>query len=132
MTRLAIVIVSFNAREDLASTLAVVDDGAARHPARNRRRRQRLDRWRAGAGPRRFPEVRVIDAGGNLGFARANNLGIRSTSSELVLLLNPDTIAPAGAIDRLVARLDQQPDVAVVGPAPRRRAGARGAVVRPR
>ncbi len=33
-----------------------------------------------------------------------------------MLLLNPDTIVPAGAIDQLVARLDSQPEVAVVGP----------------
>lgn len=30
----------------------------------------------------RWPAVRVIDAGGNLGFARANNLGIAATASE--------------------------------------------------
>ena len=51
----------------------------------------------------RFPSVRVIDAGGNVGFARANNIGIRATSSELVLLLNPDTLAAPGAIDTLAA-----------------------------
>ncbi len=48
------------------------------------------------------PQVRVIDAGGNLGFARANNLGIRATGSELVLLLNPDTVPEPGALDALV------------------------------
>ena len=33
-----------------------------------------------------------------------------------MLLLNLDTVAPAGAIDRLVARLDERPDAAVMGP----------------
>jgi GT2 family glycosyltransferase len=33
-----------------------------------------------------------------------------------VLLLNPDTVVPPGAIDRLVARLDERPDAAVIGP----------------
>jgi GT2 family glycosyltransferase len=33
-----------------------------------------------------------------------------------VLLLNSDTIVPPGAIDRLVAALDREPDVAIVGP----------------
>lgn len=64
----------------------------------------------------RWPGVRVIDAGANLGFARANNLGIRQTFGELVLLLNPDTSIPAHAIDRLVAALDARPDAAVAGP----------------
>jgi len=64
----------------------------------------------------RWPGVRVIDAGANIGFARANNTGIRQTAGELVLLLNPDTVVPAGAIDTLVASLDARPDAAAVGP----------------
>jgi GT2 family glycosyltransferase len=64
----------------------------------------------------RWPAVRVLDAGGNLGFARANNLGIRATESELVLLLNPDTVPAASSIDRLVAVLDAMPQVTVAGP----------------
>ena len=64
----------------------------------------------------RWPGARVIDAGGNLGFAAANNLGIRQTSGELVLLLNPDAIVRPDAIDRLVALLDARQHVALVGP----------------
>ena len=68
------------------------------------------------AAARRWPGVRVIEAGANLGFARANNIGIRATTGANLLLLNSDTIVPAGAIDQLVAALDRHPDVAVVGP----------------
>jgi N-acetylglucosaminyl-diphospho-decaprenol L-rhamnosyltransferase len=64
----------------------------------------------------RWPAVHVLDAGSNLGFAAANNLGIRQTFGELLLLLNPDTIVPPGAIDRLVAVLDRHPEAAAVGP----------------
>lgn len=39
-----------------------------------------------------FPQVKWIQLDENAGFARANNAGIRSSTSELVLLLNPDTI----------------------------------------
>jgi GT2 family glycosyltransferase len=63
-----------------------------------------------------WPGVRLIASPSNLGFAAANNRGIRESSSELVLLLNPDTSVPRGAIDRLVAHLDARPDVAIVGP----------------
>jgi GT2 family glycosyltransferase len=65
---------------------------------------------------KRWSGVRVIDAGGNLGFAAANNLGIRQTFGELILLLNPDTVVQAGAVDTLVAALDATPDAAVAGP----------------
>jgi GT2 family glycosyltransferase len=60
--------------------------------------------------------VRVIDAGGNLGFSRANNLGIRATSGEYVLLLNPDTVVSPGAIPGLVRALTRHPGAAAAGP----------------
>jgi GT2 family glycosyltransferase len=46
-----------------------------------------------------FPDVRWIDMAYNAGFARANNEGIRRAAAEVVLLLNPDTIIPANALD---------------------------------
>jgi N-acetylglucosaminyl-diphospho-decaprenol L-rhamnosyltransferase len=62
-----------------------------------------------------WPNVSVIESGGNLGFARANNLGIRATDSEYVLLINPDTVAPPGAIQTLVRGLASHPDAAIAG-----------------
>lgn len=63
-----------------------------------------------------WPTVLLIESPANLGFAAANNRAIRQSSTELVLLLNPDTIVPTGALDRLVAHLDARRDVAIVGP----------------
>jgi len=40
---------------------------------------------------RDYPEVSLIASPENLGFCRANNLGIARAASELVLVLNPDT-----------------------------------------
>ncbi|HVW06402.1 MAG TPA: glycosyltransferase family 2 protein [Vicinamibacterales bacterium] len=53
-----------------------------------------------------WPSVRVIALDRNAGFAAANNVAIRTCRSPLVLLLNSDTIVPAGAIDRLRERLE--------------------------
>lgn len=53
-----------------------------------------------------WPAVEVAALDANVGFAAANNIGIRRTRAPLVLLLNSDTRVPAGAIDRLVARLE--------------------------
>jgi GT2 family glycosyltransferase len=63
-----------------------------------------------------FPEAEAIAAGGNLGFGRATNLGIRTGKGDYVLTLNPDTRATSGALDRLVAVLDNRPEVAAAGP----------------
>ena len=65
---------------------------------------------------RRWPAVRVIDARGNTGFSRANNIGIRASSGPFVLVLNPDTKVHAGAVMRLLEVLASRPDAAVVGP----------------
>jgi hypothetical protein len=48
----------------------------------------------------KFPEVNWVDMEYNSGFARANNGGIRRASGEVILLLNPDTIIPEGALDK--------------------------------
>jgi GT2 family glycosyltransferase len=64
----------------------------------------------------RFPEIAVHEMGANLGFAAAVNRGIEATSGPFVLLLNPDTVAPAGAIGRMLALLRADPGVAAVGP----------------
>jgi N-acetylglucosaminyl-diphospho-decaprenol L-rhamnosyltransferase len=64
----------------------------------------------------RWSGVRVIEAGRNLGFAAANNLGIRHSSAPLILLLNPDTVVPAGAIDTLIAIMDQRSEIGIAGP----------------
>jgi GT2 family glycosyltransferase len=70
-----------------------------------------------------FPSVRVIDAGSNLGFAKACNLGFRTTSAPLVLFLNPDACVEAGAVEALSAVLSRRPDVGIVGPATRNQDG---------
>lgn len=69
---------------------------------------------------RRFPQARLIVSPANLGFSRGNNLALRAImaegSADEVLLLNNDTIVPAGALDSLVDYLAQHPTVGAVGP----------------
>lgn len=62
-----------------------------------------------------FPEVVIIKSADNLGFARANNLGFRSATGELVLLLNPDTLLKGPAINILVESMRKLPDAGIVG-----------------
>ncbi len=65
---------------------------------------------------REFPGVRVIVNGENLGFARANNQGIRASHGRYVLLLNNDTIAPPAALGGLVAFMETHLEAGAVGP----------------
>ncbi|PQB08263.1 hypothetical protein BST83_14850 [Polaribacter filamentus] len=49
-----------------------------------------------------FPEVKQIESKINLGFGKANNLGVQNASSETILLLNNDTIL----LDNLLPAID--------------------------
>ncbi|HEY8333377.1 MAG TPA: glycosyltransferase family 2 protein [Tardiphaga sp.] len=49
-----------------------------------------------------FPEVELIDAKENLGFARGVNLAATRANAEFLLLLNPDTVVLDRALERLV------------------------------
>ena len=62
------------------------------------------------------PAVQLIEPNANIGFAAANNVGVRATDGELVLLLNPDTLVKPGALDRLCAALASVPAAGVAGP----------------
>ena len=115
MLDLSIIIVSYNARVDLercleslhaappaiAHEIVVVDNQSTDGSAQ---------------AARGWDDVTVIESGANLGFARANNMAIRASSGPFILLLNSDTVVPAGAIDRLVAELRARPDAAIAGP----------------
>jgi GT2 family glycosyltransferase len=63
------------------------------------------------------PWVRLVEAGANLGFGRANNRGIALARTEYVLLLNPDAEVGPGALQQLVDFLDAHPACGIVGPA---------------
>jgi GT2 family glycosyltransferase len=114
--QLSIVIVSFNTRDDLERCLEslttnppavpheiVVVDNASRDGSPD-------------AVTTRWPAIEVLVQSRNLGFAAANNIGIRATTGELVLLLNSDTLVPRGALDALVARLRERTEAGAAGP----------------
>ena len=63
---------------------------------------------------REFPEVRLVRES-NIGFSAANNLVLRETEADAVLLLNPDTEVYAGSLDAALARLDAEPRIGMVG-----------------
>jgi N-acetylglucosaminyl-diphospho-decaprenol L-rhamnosyltransferase len=63
-----------------------------------------------------YPQVKLIRSSENMGFARANNRAVAITASQYWLLLNPDTLVHAAAIDRLLQYLAEHSYVAAVGP----------------
>jgi GT2 family glycosyltransferase len=59
--------------------------------------------------------VEVIETGANLGFGRAANIGLRRTCGDFVLLLNPDTVVPPGALAACVQALTGRPKAGMLG-----------------
>ncbi len=112
---LSILIVSWNTRELLGQCLAsvfahppagpcevlVVDNGSRDGSAALVRER--------------FPQVKLVEARANLGFARANNLGLSLARGRYLLLLNSDTLVLPGTLDRLIACADRHPEAGVLG-----------------
>jgi hypothetical protein len=62
-----------------------------------------------------FPGIKVINSPKNLGFAGANNLGIKAASGEFVFFLNNDTELENGVIEKLLKAFDS-PKVGAVSP----------------
>jgi N-acetylglucosaminyl-diphospho-decaprenol L-rhamnosyltransferase len=62
------------------------------------------------------PEARVVRAPGNVGYARAANLGAAACRAPVVAVLNPDTVVEAGAAKALLDRLDREARLGAVGP----------------
>lgn len=63
-----------------------------------------------------FPEVVLIRSTENLGFARANNLGIKRATGSFLALVNSDVIVHPNCFQALVAQLEAHPKMGLVGP----------------
>lgn len=65
----------------------------------------------AGAEPR----TRVLRGHGNVGFARACNMGARAAQSDALVFVNPDVVLAPAAIDDLISSLESAPPPALIG-----------------
>ncbi len=63
-----------------------------------------------------YPEFKLIRNQENLGFAKANNIGIAASSGEYVCLVNSDVKFTSDCISALRQFLDENPAVGMVGP----------------
>ena len=63
-----------------------------------------------------FPQVQVVANSQNSGFARANNQAICQSVARYVLLLNPDTLVHAGAVNALYQHIKADTGLGAVGP----------------
>jgi GT2 family glycosyltransferase len=62
------------------------------------------------------PGVRVIQAGSNLGYGRANNMGFEAARGRHLLVLNPDTVPQPGSLPALFAFVESHPAAGIASP----------------
>jgi N-acetylglucosaminyl-diphospho-decaprenol L-rhamnosyltransferase len=115
-TPLRVVVVTYSAGETLAGCLSTLRDATALP----------LDVVLADNGStdgapedaaRRFPDVRVLPTGGNVGYGAAANAGLADRDAGWALVVNPDIRFEPGAVDELLAVAARWPRAATVGPA---------------
>ncbi len=62
-----------------------------------------------------FPQVKFVQLEENLGFAKANNIGIAEAKGKFVLILNPDTILEEDTLEVMSDFLKNNPEVGCAG-----------------
>lgn len=128
--KLGIIIVSYNTRDLLRRCLQSVYEDAARTPGLQTSIVV-IDNASADGSAEmvaeEFPLVQLIASAENLGFARANNVGLRllgfqsattqaATAPDAAFLLNPDTELQPGALTELTGFLQQHPQAGACCP----------------
>ena len=58
-----------------------------------------------------FPSVRLIHSGGNLGFAKANNIGMRVSRGRYLGLVNSDVEVLDDCLSQLIQRMESHPRI---------------------
>lgn len=61
-------------------------------------------------------EIKLIHSGSNLGYGKANNLGVRHAKGKYVLILNPDVSVETDTLQKLVDYAGEHPEAGVIGP----------------
>jgi N-acetylglucosaminyl-diphospho-decaprenol L-rhamnosyltransferase len=65
---------------------------------------------------RDYPHVKLLAQRENVGFTRGNNIGLAAAQGRYLLLLNPDTELHGDAVAKMIAYLDANSRVGIVGP----------------
>jgi len=115
VTRLSVVVLSWNTRDLLRSCLRAIFASGPPDPLEVIVVDNASEDGSADAVAREFPEVVLVRNAVNEGYARGNNIGLRRCRGDYLLLLNSDTEVRPGALQALTAFLDENPDHGACG-----------------
>lgn len=63
-----------------------------------------------------YPEVKIVEAGGNIGYSAGNNLGIKHAEGDFVLLLNNDVEVTPGWLEPIMEEFQSDVSIGAVQP----------------
>lgn len=112
---LSIIIVTWNCRDDVLRCLAAVEAHSDDLHTEAIVVDNASEDGTVEAVRGRFPAAQVIANELNLGFPRANNVGLAVATGRNILLLNPDTEVGPGTLAECCAELDADPGLGAVG-----------------
>ncbi|MEJ5261989.1 MAG: glycosyltransferase [Ignavibacterium sp.] len=115
MTDLSIIIVNYNVKEflknllhsilkasqNLSTEIIVVDNASTDGSVEMLREK--------------FPDVKLIANKENLGFGKANNIGLKHATGKYILLINPDTLVAEDTFIKLIEFFQTHPEAGMVG-----------------
>jgi N-acetylglucosaminyl-diphospho-decaprenol L-rhamnosyltransferase len=111
----SVIVVTHNNESLIANCLRAIDRGVVTH-------RHEVIVVDSGSTDRTIDIVhehpshpRLIAMKRNVGFAGANNAGIRASTGRVIVLVNSDAFPDGGSIDRLIETIEELPHAAIVG-----------------
>jgi N-acetylglucosaminyl-diphospho-decaprenol L-rhamnosyltransferase len=113
---LSVIIVSWNVADLLAACLDSLGESAAQYSMEIIVVDSASSDDTVKRVQRDYPHVKMLAQTENLGFSRCNNIGLAAARGRYLLLLNPDTEVHGDALAQMIAYLDANPPVGIVGP----------------
>lgn len=113
--RLTVIIVNYNVEYFLAQCLYSVRKAAQLAPIETIMVDNNSTDGSVEMTQRLFPEVKVIANKDNKGFSKANNQAIKISTTDYVLLLNPDTLVEEDTFKKCIDFMDKHPNAGGLG-----------------
>ncbi len=112
---LSIIIVNYNVKEFLQNLLHSIDKSAQNISHEIIVIDNASDDGSVEFLQKNFPSVKLILNKENLGFGKANNIGMKMAAGKYFLLLNPDTLLSENTISEMINFFERTPDAGLAG-----------------
>ncbi len=63
----------------------------------------------------KFPQIKLIANQKNLGFGKANNIGLKQANGKYILLINPDTLVAEDTFEKMIKFFESNSEAGLAG-----------------